>query len=251
MSALKPFTEAERAYAEENHGLVFSFFNRKGFDETEWYDVVVFGYLNTVQEYIRNPGRIRCFSTIAYYRMQQMVAEEIKYQSREKRSGATVSLDAVIAGTDGIPVIETLADPQSDICGRIEAEEIYSTIMRIATPRESQLLPYFAAGISRPSEIFPMLNISRDAVANRIKKIRMKARPLIKEQFGITDAEVGLKKRGRHRKRYEREDEVERSRSCTKKKPPKNEGSVGAQIKNRYTYILTKGESRVNQNHQT
>ena len=50
---LRPFTKEEQQFAEENHDLVYAFLNEKKLSEDEYYDVVVFGYLQAVQFYCR------------------------------------------------------------------------------------------------------------------------------------------------------------------------------------------------------
>ena len=50
---IETLTEQESAFAAENHSLIFRFLRRKGLPEDEYYDVVVFGFLNGVKKYFR------------------------------------------------------------------------------------------------------------------------------------------------------------------------------------------------------
>ncbi len=77
---LKPFTKEEQAFAEENHDLVYAFLNEKKLSETDFYDIVIFGYLRAVQEYCRTGGLSKYrFSTLAWKRMHHILMDYYKY----------------------------------------------------------------------------------------------------------------------------------------------------------------------------
>lgn len=48
MNENTPMTPAQQLFAEEHHNLVYAFLNEKKLPEDEYYDVVVFGYLQAV-----------------------------------------------------------------------------------------------------------------------------------------------------------------------------------------------------------
>ena len=48
---MKPLTAEQSQIAELNHDLVFEFLNEYNLPESQYYDVVIFGYLCAVQEY--------------------------------------------------------------------------------------------------------------------------------------------------------------------------------------------------------
>ena len=56
MNENTPMTPAQQLFAEEHHNLVYAFLNEKKLPEDEYYDVVVFGYLQAVIEVKRNQG---------------------------------------------------------------------------------------------------------------------------------------------------------------------------------------------------
>ncbi len=93
MEKLRPLTDEERRFASENHSLVFAFINEKALDENVFYDVVIFGYMRAVQEYISNSKACRyAFSTIAWKRMQRSVINYCHYLMKPKRFAEIVSL---------------------------------------------------------------------------------------------------------------------------------------------------------------
>ena len=74
MNENTPMTPAQQLFAEEHHNLVYAFLNEKKLPEDEYYDVVVFGYLQAVMDYttqgessrfsfatICSPQRMRAF----------------------------------------------------------------------------------------------------------------------------------------------------------------------------------------------
>lgn len=52
---LRPLTPAEADVAERNHYLVYKFLRARGLSPDEWYDVVVFRYLQTVIKWFEKP----------------------------------------------------------------------------------------------------------------------------------------------------------------------------------------------------
>ena len=52
---MKPLTAEQSQIAELNHDLVFEFLNEYNLPESQYYDVVIFGYLCAVQEYCEKP----------------------------------------------------------------------------------------------------------------------------------------------------------------------------------------------------
>ena len=50
MRALRPMTQEEREFAEQNHDLVIDYLRRKRLPMDDYYDIVIFGYLSAVQQ---------------------------------------------------------------------------------------------------------------------------------------------------------------------------------------------------------
>ena len=91
------------AFGTEHHDLVYKFLNSKGLPEDDFYDVVVFGYLQAVKKYLTRP-ELRdelSFSTIAYRKMKDALSKHYEAQNRKKRKGDTISLDAPFYKKDG------------------------------------------------------------------------------------------------------------------------------------------------------
>ena len=67
----KRLTEEQKAFAEENHNLIYTFLHKRNLNRDEYYDVVVMGYLNAVANY--DPSRGTTFSTYAFFCMNNSV----------------------------------------------------------------------------------------------------------------------------------------------------------------------------------
>lgn len=87
-------TQEQREFAADHHNLIYAFLNKKHLRDDEFYDIVVFGFLRAVQDYLNEPKLVKySFTTIAWRKMNDCVAKHYKSQSRQKNYGYTVSLD--------------------------------------------------------------------------------------------------------------------------------------------------------------
>ena len=46
---MQQLTEQESSFAAKHHRLVIRYLSRKGLSEDEYYDIIIFGYLNSVK----------------------------------------------------------------------------------------------------------------------------------------------------------------------------------------------------------
>lgn len=131
MRALRPMTQEEREFAEQNHNLVIDYLRCKRLPMDDFYDVVVFGYLSAVQQYFRNPPAEVTFKVMAFRAMKDSVLREGEYYARAKRSGFTVGLDDVKG---------TLVDPMQDTERQIEGKALLEQAASVATPKEARII---------------------------------------------------------------------------------------------------------------
>ena len=98
--ALRPLAPHERALAEQNHDLVYQFLHANRLPESEYYDVVIFRYLLTVENWFRRPDLYHYqFSTIAWHAMSSALHSDTK---KKRRQINTVSLDDRIPGCEDL-----------------------------------------------------------------------------------------------------------------------------------------------------
>ena len=116
-------TEEKAAFAAENHGLVYSFLKEHGLPEDEYYDTVIFAFLNCVIKDTEGD-----FKTHAYKAMEMSVSAAEKSLAKEAK---TVSLyDPVYFGRT---FEESLADERDEITElleRIRLKELLSCFER-------------------------------------------------------------------------------------------------------------------------
>ncbi len=107
-SVLKPLSPAEKKLAEQNYYIVERFLLKKRLPFDEWFDVVIFRYLLTVQRWFKEPKLYKYeFSTIAWQAMRSAVGNE---RRKQERSIKTVSLDEVIPNTEGLLLGDTITE---------------------------------------------------------------------------------------------------------------------------------------------
>lgn len=93
MKNLRPMTWDEQLFATQNHNLVYAFLQEKELDEDVFYDVVIFGYMRAVQEYVSGKRfRVYAFSTIAWKRMESSASNYRRYLAAPMRSATIFSL---------------------------------------------------------------------------------------------------------------------------------------------------------------
>lgn len=94
-SKLKPLTQEEQKFAKQNHRIVYWYLNSCGLSVDDWYDIVIFGYLSSVQKYLKNTKLQKyAFSTIAKKAMQSSIGNEL---AARKSRIQPLSLDAVLS----------------------------------------------------------------------------------------------------------------------------------------------------------
>lgn len=88
-----PLTAKERNFATENHCLVYKFLNQNRLPENDFYDIVIFGYLQAVRDYLSNEKlKNYSFSTISWKAMKHSLKDYYKSQNRQKRTAEIISI---------------------------------------------------------------------------------------------------------------------------------------------------------------
>lgn len=97
---LRPMTDTEKAYASDHYDLITRFLKMEKQDAEEMFDVVVFGYLLSVEKYLNNAElqREQSFETVSYMYMKRALYRHYREQKAQKRStenGTDLSYDEV------------------------------------------------------------------------------------------------------------------------------------------------------------
>lgn len=172
---MRPMTEHERAFAEENHMLVYRFLRAYGLSEDEYYDIVIFGYLQAVQEYcaVKETQKYQ-FSTVAWRKMDCVLKDHRRYLESKKRSAFTVSIhDPVSEGSTR--KWEDILHDDCNALKKMQAEMVLHSL--VLTPKEQRITRMRQKGesmhsISKAEHMtFQQIN----STLEKIKKYFMKA----------------------------------------------------------------------------
>lgn len=110
---LKPLTPTERQYAEENYHLIMDFMKKSKLDAEEFFDVVIFDFLLSVEKYLNDTElQAKCnFEAVSYMYMKRAVYSHFRKQKAQKRSteaGADISLDSLDMNVEGHSAMENV-----------------------------------------------------------------------------------------------------------------------------------------------
>lgn len=103
-----PMSIDEKEFAELHHGLVLDFLRGHRLPQNEYYDVVIFAYLEAVRAYFTEPSaRKFSFNAIANRRMNFALADYYRAQYCPKRKACVISLQES-PYSNGLPLEEIL-----------------------------------------------------------------------------------------------------------------------------------------------
>lgn len=121
---MKPMTDEQRKLAEENHDLVYAFLEENHLSVNQYYDVVIFGYLCSVQEYCENSHLKKYhLATLAWKKMKRELIRYYKYLGSDKRSYSTVSFQDHISDNSSLCWEDVICD-KTDVLEQLQTELI-------------------------------------------------------------------------------------------------------------------------------
>lgn len=118
---IRPLTPTERRYATENYHLIREFLKLSKLDAEDFFDIVVFEYLLSVEIYLNNEAlRKKCnFKAVSYMYMKRAVYRHFRKQKALKRgseAGADICFEEVDACiSDSIGSMENLLEYKETI----------------------------------------------------------------------------------------------------------------------------------------
>ena len=169
MRALRPMTQEEREFAEQNHNLVIDFLRYRRLPMDVFYDIVIFGYLSALQQYFRNPPVGVKFKAMAFRAMKDAILRDGEYNARAKRCGITVGLDDV----GGM-----LTDPRQDTERRVEGKALLEQVASVATPKEARIIRLLVDGFAL-HEAARLLKMPKGAAMSCMENFCCRARAAI------------------------------------------------------------------------
>lgn len=169
MRGLRPMTQEERELAEQRHDLVIDFLRYKRLLMDDYYDIVIFGYLTAVQQYLRDPPINVSFEAMAIRAMKDSILRDREYQTRAKRCGVTVSLD---------DTGNTLSDPRQDTERQVEDKALLEQVVSVATLKEARIINLLMEGFVL-RDAARLLKIPRSFAVNTMEEFICRVRVAI------------------------------------------------------------------------
>lgn len=137
---MKPLTDEQKRQAEENHDLVYAFLQANHLPESQYYDVVIFGYLCAVQEYCEKPELRRySFSTVAWKRMKRELFNDRKYQMSPRHCAPTISLQNIVSD-DSATTLAELISRENEIMEQLEMELLLHALAKKLPRRQMRII---------------------------------------------------------------------------------------------------------------
>lgn len=173
MKKIHLLTPAQQQFASENHYIVEHFLSWKRLDTREFYDVVIFGFLSAVQEYLEKPElKAYAFSTIAWRCMNNCLVDEVIYRNRQKRTAYITPFEEDCLSIDAL-----LPNRLQKMAEVLDDQKQLIILLSHITPKEQEVVSLKADGYTY-REIAEKCNITIDGVESRFHRMRRRLRAL-------------------------------------------------------------------------
>lgn len=165
-----PLTPEQRLFAAEHHGLVYAFLKEKNLPESEYYDIVIFGFLRAVRRYFTETALSEYkFSTIAWNCMYVDLCNYFKAQQRQKRTATVISIH-ISRSDNGLPLEETIGSPD-ELMQQLETKLLLHDLANHVSRQQMDMVRLRTSGYS-DRDIARKHNISRDQVRKLLSEVR-------------------------------------------------------------------------------
>ena len=172
MSRLHELTQLQRQFAEKHQDTVFRFLSHKRLSIEDYYDIVIFGYLQAVQEYDEDPSLSRFqFSTIAWTKMGDCLNKHFSYENKPKRKAPMVSIHTYTS--DGLALDEILPDRRKDLQAQAADRLFAMEVLSCLTETERQMVHLKADGLTC-REIAEIFSTTVHGINGRFRRMRMR-----------------------------------------------------------------------------
>lgn len=175
MKNMRILTEEQKIFAEQNHMLVERFLWKNHLERAEFYDVVIFGYLKAVQEFLEKPELSKYpFSSIAWRKMRYSMIKEYIYRNCPKRNAP---MGTYREDYDYVFSREQILEQVNCVASELEDRVQLQQLMSHMTVKEKEVVCMRAAGYTY-REIAEHCNITMRGVSARLIRMRRRFRAL-------------------------------------------------------------------------
>lgn len=165
-----PLTKEQRDFATKWHNLIYTFLHSKELPEEDYYDIVVFGFLQAVKEFYSKPDLQQkySFSTIAWKKMECCLLNHYKSQFRQKRHAYVVSLHSY----DGAYTLEEVLSAPDKVMAQLETDLLLHDLAAMASRQQMAVVRMRSAGYNM-REIAKKESIPMKRVRELLEEIRL------------------------------------------------------------------------------
>lgn len=170
MKKIYVLTPEQQQFATKHHGVVERFLSHSQLDEDDFYDVVIFGFLSAVQEYLTSShlADTYAFSTIAWRKMRDCVSEEFRYRNRAMRNAPMGEYHENFAAAT---LDDLLPNRMQAIAETLDNQAELMKLLSYLTPKEVEVVHLKADGYTY-REIADICRITDSGVSSRFHRMR-------------------------------------------------------------------------------
>ena len=169
---LQSLTEQESAFAAEHHSLIYHYLNKKGLPEDEYYDIVVFGYINGVRKYFRREELRQqySFTTLAWSAMNACLSN---YESAKARYESRAEVLCIHEPFHSAYALEEIISDARDYAEETLSAMWIKEALQIFEQTEREVVLLLMEGYPK-SQIRRILSISAEELTTILSGIRIK-----------------------------------------------------------------------------
>lgn len=165
-----PLTPEQQLFAAENHNLVYKFLNEKHLSIDEYYDVVIFGYINSVYRFFATPGLAKyAFGSIAWKGMQNSLYNHNRAIARQKRNAEIYSIYTT-PYADHLSLEETLPS-SGNLLQQLETELILHDLAKRVSKQQMDIVRMKSNGYNL-QDIANQHNTSTKRIRRLLEEVR-------------------------------------------------------------------------------
>lgn len=144
---MKPLTGEQKHLAEEYHDLVYKFLKRHKLSESQYYDIVIFGFLAAVQKYCEDIELQKySFATIALKHMKRELFNYNRHLNNKKNSVRIVSLSDFLSASETSLRYEDVLMSDNKFLAELETELLLHSLASIVTQKQMRIVRMKLAG---------------------------------------------------------------------------------------------------------
>lgn len=170
-----PLTPEQKIYAAEHHDLVYRYLNQNHLPEDDYYDVIIFGYLKAVRDYLtRTDLQTYSFVTISWKAMTQSLANYYKSLKCQKRNAEIVNIHVGLH-EDNIPLDENFMATDK-LMEQLEVKLLLHDLARRTSKEQMDMVRMKSSG-------YGIQDIARrqNVTTRRVRKLLEEVRSILTE----------------------------------------------------------------------